>query len=106
MCACGGKNTRVASVGAPPASGSCAGSAATGGGRLQALNGRCGRECQCFRIEGSAARRPAAVRSEEHTSELQSLMRSSYAVFCLTQNTLPTATSSSVYIRGYATNHM
>src|SRR3546814_1782152 len=24
-------------------------------------------------------------RSEEHTSELQSLMRSSYAVFCLTQ---------------------
>src|SRR3546814_4177290 len=26
----------------------------------------------------------AAVRSEEHTSELQSLMRNSYAVFCLT----------------------
>src|SRR3546814_10092150 len=26
-----------------------------------------------------------AVRSEEHTSELQSLMRISYAVFCLTQ---------------------
>src|SRR3546814_10349150 len=26
-------------------------------------------------------------RSEEHTSELQSLMRISYAVFCLTQNT-------------------
>src|SRR3546814_2973321 len=25
------------------------------------------------------------LRSEEHTSELQSLMRSSYAVFCLTQ---------------------
>src|SRR3546814_1923251 len=25
----------------------------------------------------------AAARSEEHTSELQSLMRSSYAVFCL-----------------------
>src|SRR3546814_8087216 len=25
-------------------------------------------------------------RSEEHTSELQSLMRSSYAVFCLTHN--------------------
>src|SRR3546814_3175143 len=25
------------------------------------------------------------VRSEEHTSELQSLMRSSYAVFCLTK---------------------
>src|SRR3546814_1603656 len=26
---------------------------------------------------------PEAVRSEEHTSELQSLMRISYAVFCL-----------------------
>src|SRR3546814_1508098 len=28
-------------------------------------------------------RHAAAVRSEEHTSELQSLMRISYAVFCL-----------------------
>src|SRR3546814_1808846 len=28
-------------------------------------------------------RRPGAARSEEHTSELQSLMRISYAVFCL-----------------------
>src|SRR3546814_10251277 len=27
--------------------------------------------------------RPGALRSEEHTSELQSLMRISYAVFCL-----------------------
>src|SRR3546814_3874976 len=27
--------------------------------------------------------RPFALRSEEHTSELQSLMRTSYAVFCL-----------------------
>src|SRR3546814_5234616 len=26
---------------------------------------------------------PSEIRSEEHTSELQSLMRSSYAVFCL-----------------------
>src|SRR3546814_2423919 len=29
------------------------------------------------------ARRPDRTRSEEHTSELQSLMRISYAVFCL-----------------------
>src|SRR3546814_10862984 len=28
-------------------------------------------------------RRPRSRRSEEHTSELQSLMRNSYAVFCL-----------------------
>src|SRR3546814_2823158 len=31
--------------------------------------------------------RPLALRSEEHTSELQSLMRSSYAVFCLKKKT-------------------
>src|SRR3546814_1772768 len=31
-------------------------------------------------------RRVTVVRSEEHTSELQSLMRISYAVFCLTKN--------------------
>src|SRR3546814_1638263 len=31
-------------------------------------------------------------RSEEHTSELQSLMRSSYAVFCLKKKTITTAT--------------
>src|SRR3546814_2531889 len=30
-------------------------------------------------------RLPAIIRSEEHTSELQSLMRISYAVFCLTK---------------------
>src|SRR3546814_5186237 len=35
--------------------------------------------CHCSRLR-SAARK---VRSEEHTSELQSLMRISYAVFCL-----------------------
>src|SRR3546814_6416130 len=29
----------------------------------------------------------ASMRSDEHTSELQSLMRISYAVFCLKQNT-------------------
>src|SRR3546814_3946284 len=32
----------------------------------------------------------AVVRSEEHTSELQSLMRISYAVFCLKKKTQPT----------------
>src|SRR3546814_4379699 len=39
---------------------------------------------------GSGARLPAsrlAERSEEHTSELQSLMRNSYAVFCSTTKT-------------------
>src|SRR3546814_976774 len=32
---------------------------------------------------------PALERSEEHTSELQSLMRISYAVFCLNKKTTP-----------------
>src|SRR3546814_5086373 len=33
--------------------------------------------------EAAPARSPTRPRSEEHTSELQSLMRISYAVFCL-----------------------
>src|SRR3546814_3189004 len=36
----------------------------------------------------SATRSTLAVRSEEHTSELQSLMRNSYAVFCLKKKKL------------------
>src|SRR3546814_7023229 len=35
------------------------------------------------RLSGQPGQRP--TRSEEHTSELQSLMRISYAVFCLTK---------------------
>src|SRR3546814_4606717 len=34
-----------------------------------------------------ALNHPRAARSEEHTSELQSLMRISYAVFCLKKKT-------------------
>src|SRR3546814_2666605 len=40
----------------------------------------CGRRCLLLRRH---ARVGAVIRSEEHTSELQSLMRISYAVFCL-----------------------
>src|SRR3546814_3597022 len=36
----------------------------------------------------SASPQEALSRSEEHTSELQSLMRISYAVFCLKEKTL------------------
>src|SRR3546814_8116164 len=40
-----------------------------------------------LRPSGAAARSStSAYRSEEHTSELQSLMRISYAVFCLKKN--------------------
>src|SRR3546814_5799209 len=37
----------------------------------------------------ATGRAAATRRSEEHTSELQSLMRISYAVFCLKNKTLP-----------------
>src|SRR3546814_3092652 len=43
-------------------------------------------------IAAGEQERGIATRSEEHTSELQSLMRISYAVFCLQKNS---ATSSS-----------
>src|SRR3546814_4448704 len=38
------------------------------------------------------APKPSADRSEEHTSELQSLMRSSYAVFCLKKKNIKRTT--------------
>src|SRR3546814_3045424 len=44
-----------------------------------------GKRALTLRIERQTRAREA-VRSEEHTSELQSLMRISYAVFCLQKN--------------------
>src|SRR3546814_9656851 len=38
------------------------------------------------RLAGGPRRGAVVPRSEEHTSELQSLMRTSYAVFCLKKN--------------------
>src|SRR3546814_2878222 len=38
--------------------------------------------------------RETVMRSEEHTSELQSLMRISYAVFCLKKKTISNATTN------------
>src|SRR3546814_3548911 len=47
------------------------------------------------RLQGSPGKLPPndgiVPRSEEHTSELQSLMRISYAVFCLTKKKRPDA---------------
>src|SRR3546814_7053755 len=40
-------------------------------------------EAGLFRQRQAQPLRPRGLRSEEHTSELQSLMRISYAVFCL-----------------------
>src|SRR3546814_13444333 len=39
--------------------------------------------CACMASIDGRTRSESSVRSEEHTSELQSLMRISYAVFCL-----------------------
>src|SRR3546814_6444661 len=54
--------------------------------------GRAGRRCGRGGQENRSSEHPlvgaaalCAPRSEEHTSELQSLMRISYAVFCLTK---------------------
>src|SRR3546814_8028067 len=46
---------------------------------------------QTWRIEEADVRRIYRRRSEEPTSELQSLMRISYAVFCLKKKTLNNA---------------
>src|SRR3546814_7446773 len=46
-----------------------------------------GVSASALKIQPPTARLPAIARSEEHTSELQSLMRISYAVFCLKKKT-------------------
>src|SRR3546814_3963769 len=60
------------------------GLAALGGHRLLTFRiMRTGSSSEAF----SSIRRTTGTRSEEHTSELQSLMRISYAVFCLKKKT-------------------
>src|SRR3546814_9261852 len=44
-------------------------------------------------------------RSEEHTSELQSLMRNSYAVFCLKKKNQQTPTQCTTYTSPNTTEH-
>src|SRR3546814_6163267 len=58
---------------------------------------RCKRPDLRARVRRSSAadHRPGRSRSEEHTSELQSLMRISYAVFCLKKKNNNTETQSS-----------
>src|SRR3546814_9947914 len=62
-------------------------------GRAGALGGASAPGRFCARGNGPkpgpAYRARTALRSEEHTSELQSLMRISYAVFCLKTKTQP-----------------
>src|SRR3546814_3828050 len=55
-------------------------------------------------LQPLATHRPPEIRSEEHTSELQSLMRHPYAVFCLKKKQslkfmLGTATTTLEYVK-------
>src|SRR3546814_17021244 len=59
---------------------------ARAGGACHVQAGLHARSDRCAR---GGRRRHAAHRSEEHTSELQSLMRISYAVFCLKKKKEP-----------------
>src|SRR3546814_8420997 len=53
----------------------------------------------------ASQRRPGRIRSEEHTSELQSLMRISYAVFCLKKKKHNKKTKTYyIFIRYYHNN--
>src|SRR3546814_1318901 len=61
-----------------------AGIIAAQGNRWPARSGRDTRMADPLRLMQAHAQQATGIpRSEEHTSELQSLMRSSYAVFCL-----------------------
>src|SRR3546814_10320328 len=52
------------------------------------------------------ARRQGTDRSEEHTSELQSLMRISYAVFCLKKKTYNKKKRTNIDYKVYNTLHL
>src|SRR3546814_1516775 len=58
------------------------------------LAGRAGRAADSVHRH---VQRPPGLRSEEHTSELQSLMRISYAVFCLKNKKKPHVNSTHIY---------
>src|SRR3546814_1811257 len=76
---------RSGTRGAPSADGAGKGAGAIRGGGAEggARGAGTGLSGPTHRIEGAGRGAEGRVRSEEHTSELQSLMRISYAVFCL-----------------------
>src|SRR3546814_6826712 len=83
----------------------------TAGSSTSGRRSRSARDCQtvekCVRQDLSLCdrHRTGRTRSEEHTSELQSLMRNSYAVFCLKKKTPQKQLSRNNRIRYYTTHH-
>src|SRR3546814_3727805 len=63
---------------------------------LHARDGDASRNPDAGQPEAHASLRSVRFRSEEHTSELQSLMRTSYAVFCLKKNNNTTNQSPTI----------
>src|SRR3546814_1299508 len=55
--------------------------------QLRRLGASCDWKRERFTMDAGLSEAVLKVRSEEHTSELQSLMRISYAVFCLKKKT-------------------
>src|SRR3546814_8423862 len=72
--------------------------------RSISAGGKCAPSTVCNRMEirppqaSPTSQACASARSEEHTSELQSLMRISYAVFCLKKKKTHTATNDLSYM--------
>src|SRR3546814_8946305 len=103
---CSGSSPPDIGTGAAPASGRRLPLAATAGaitafstsplphtGQLTSLRRRWSSQSS---VEPNHASKTCADRSEEHTSELQSLMRISYAVFCLKKKKYTHRTTSTV----------
>src|SRR3546814_1661105 len=70
-----------------------------------AVAGKCRRHRRRGRLH---PRHRCPGRSEEHTSELQSLMRTSYAVFCLKKKSLQstTTTDKKQFMNQYTIHHL
>src|SRR3546814_7006276 len=71
------------------------------GDRIELVGGR--RALALGTVE--AGRAVELRRSEEHTSELQSLMRISYAVFCLKKKKIQNSTQNAIHIETHRTQY-
>src|SRR3546814_1477647 len=65
----------------------------------------CELEARFYHESANMPALPAARRSEEHTSELQSLMRISYAVFCLKKKKSQASATSSTQKANHSTEY-